>query len=272
MTKKQENPGNPGNKIVFIGYNDGKAIAIKNRRSFRKVSACSLSLVIPISVIGVICRQYFLAIVVWAFPVFFLVLSALTFLFVRYDDGTFLQGKKTKHEFTVENGKILKDGKEIRRTDRIRLYRYRRFLLMETDRSFFRIPDDEYAQGSREELLQSLTVRADHSVWLRLPEKTDEEKIDLLFGERDFSDKCRVFYSKDKTRVVYIFRRRDGLYSVGTERLNLADEEESELFHEYGWWVPEGSGISLYETMDEAYRDIGNLISGFEELKTEQKA
>ena len=143
---------------------------------------------------------------------------------------------------------------------------------METDRSFFRIPDEEYVQGSREELLQSLTVRADHSVRFLLPEKTDEEKIELLFGETDFSDKCRVFYSKDKTRVVYIFRRGDGLYSVGTERLKLADEEESELFHEYGWWVPEGSGISLYGTMDEAYRDIGNLISGFEELKTEQKA
>lgn len=81
--------------------------------------------------------------------------------------------------------------------------------------------------------------------------------------------KERLFYSKDKTKIIYIYKNIAGSYSIGEERLYIADEEERRYLHEYGWWEPSwGSGLaSFYGTVEEAFRDIETDIRDYIELK-----
>ncbi|MGN1104517.1 MAG: hypothetical protein ACI4QI_06530 [Candidatus Coproplasma sp.] len=101
---------------------------------------------------------------------------------------------------------------------------------------------------------------------LQLTHKTVEEKKDIMFKEINFSNKCRIFYSKDRAHIVYIFKRDDGFYSIGAERLTLADDEEIVMYKTYGWWEPESIRKSIYETEEIAYCDIKNAIADYEEL------
>ena len=252
--------------IIFYGYNDGQALAVQNRKVYLRIALYSLIAVIPFTVIGIIRTEYFWFFS-WAFPLFFLFLSILTFFFVKYDNEVFLKGLRKKHLFKVENVKIYKDGKEIKRINKIRLYKHKNYLLMKTADSFFRIPDDEYLMGSRTELLQTMIVNRNHTVWLRLPPKTVEEKRDLLFREIRLEKSCRLFYSKNKEHILYICRREDGFFSVGAERLILADDAELDLFKVYGWWEPDNITKSIFETEEMAYNDIKNAIVDYDELK-----
>lgn len=251
--------------IIFYGYNDGQALAIRNRNACMRIALYSLIIVIPFTVIGMIRREY-LWFLSWGFPLFFWFLSLLTFFFVEYDNKVFLKGLRKKHLFKVEKLKIYQDGKEIKRVDKIRLYERKNYLFLETARSFFRIPDDEYLTGSRTELLQTMIVNRNHTVRLRLPPKMVEEKKDILFREINLENKCRLFYAKNKEHIVYIYKRADGFFSVGADRLVLADDEESDLFETYGWWESDRAGTSIFETEEMAYNDIKNIIANYEEL------
>lgn len=251
--------------IIFYGYNDGQALAVRNRKIYVRIALYSLILVIPFTVIGIVRTEY-LWFLSWVFPLFFLFLSILTFFLVKYDNEVFLKGIRKKHLFKVENLKIYKDGKEIKRVDKIRLYKHKNYLFLETADSFFRIPDDEYTAGSRTELLQTLKINKNHSVWLRLPFKTVEEKKDILFREINLENKCRLFYSNNKDYIVYIYRREDGFFSVGADRLVLADDEEMDLLKIYGWWEPDNVIKSIFETEETAYADIKNSIADYKEL------
>lgn len=252
--------------ILFYGYNDGQALAIQSRRNLVRVALYSLILVIPFTVIGIITSEY-LWLLCWIFPCLFFVLAIANFLFVKYNDEVFLKGVKTKHRFQVENGKIYKDGKEIKRVDKIKVYPYKNSLFMETSHSFFRIPDGEYQVGSRQELLQIMTINRNHTIKLRLPPKTEEEKTEILFAEINLKDKCRLFYSKDKKHIVYIYRLPDGFFSVGAEHLTLADEDELRFGTSYGWWEPDCcSGTSIFQTEELAYNEIKNTLFDYEEL------
>lgn len=252
--------------ILFYGYNDGQALAIQNRRNLARVALYSLIVVIPFTVIGIITTEY-LWLLCWIFPCAFLALALATFLFRKYDDEVFLKGEKKRHIFKVENGEIYKDGKEIKQVDKIKIYVYKDYLFMETSHSFFRIPNEAYEVGSRQELLQSMIIKRNHTIKLRLPPKTEEEKTEILFAKINREDKCRLFYSKDKRRIVYIFRLRDGFFSVGAEHLTLADEDELQFGTGYGWWEPDkDSGKSIFQTEELAYNEIKNMLSDYEEL------
>lgn len=197
--------------IIFNGYNDVAALAARNRKVYLRIALYSLLLVIPFTVIGIVRAEY-LCFLSWVFPLFFIFLCIFTF--VKYDNEVFLKGTRKKHLFKVENQKIYKDGKEIKQVGKIRLYKCKNYLCMKTSGSFFRIPDEEYVLGSRTELLQILIINPDHTVWLRLPHKTFEEKKDLLFNEIDWENKCRLFYSKNKEHIVYIYKRADGFFPL----------------------------------------------------------
>ena len=251
--------------IAFYGYNDGRAMAIRNRQVFLRIALRSLIFVIPLTLIGTV-RAECLWFISWVFPLFFLFLSITTFFFVKYDDQVFLSGLKLKHLFKVENAKIYKDGKEIKPVSKIKLYQRKDYLFMETSHSYFRIPDDEYVAGSRAELLQAMVVNRDHTVWLRLPPKTEEEIKDMLFREIDLNHKCRLFYSKNKDHIVYIAKREDGFFSVGADRLILANDSEMEFIHAYGRWEPENMGKSVFETEEMAFHEIQTQVSDYEEL------
>ncbi|MGN0807248.1 MAG: hypothetical protein ACI4MN_02240 [Candidatus Coproplasma sp.] len=105
-----------------------------------------------------------------------------------------------------------------------------------------------------------------HSASLQLHSKTIEEKKELLFNKINLENKSRLFYSRDKERIVYIYKRDDGYYSVGAESLTLADDEEITLYNTYGWWEPKSIRKSIYETEEMAYNDIKNLLVDYEEL------
>jgi len=102
---------------------------------------------------------------------------------------------------------------------------------------------------------------------VNLPNKSDDEIIDLLFSEKSLVGKERLFYSKDKTKIVYIMKNTDKSYSVFYERLTIADDEERAIMGIYGWWEPYFSRKSYYETADLAYNDIKNEISDYIEMK-----
>ena len=129
--------------------------------------------------------------------------------------------------------------------------------------------DSDYLTGSREELLSHIRFKKGHYISFVLPPKPDQEIIDLLFNRVNLDGKERLFYSKDKTKIIYIYKNIAGSYSIGEERLCIADEEERRYLHEYGWWEPSwGSGLaSFYGTVEEAFRDIETDIRDYIELK-----
>ena len=251
--------------IIFYGYNDGRALTIRNRKIHLSIALYSLILVIPFTFIGIIKTEYFWF-VAWVFPLIFFFFSILDFCFIKYNNEVFLKGLKKKHLFKVEHAKIYKDGKEIKQVYKIKLYKYKNYLFMEMAKSFYRIPDDEYIAGSRTELLQIMAVKSNHTVWLRLPEKTNEEKTDILFREINLEGKCRLFYSKNREHIVYIYKRYDGFFSVGSASLILADNDELEFTNTYGWWEPDNIGNSIFETEEMAFNEIKNQLSNYKEF------
>lgn len=252
--------------IIFYGYNDGQAVAIQNRRVLLRLALCSLVLVIPLTVLAIVIKEYS-CLIVWCIPFLFLLFFALTFPMAKYDDRIFLKGLKTKHLFQLSNAKLYKDGKEVKQVEKIKLYRRKKYLFLVTGRSYFRIPNDAYTVGSREELLQRVSLCKNHTIRLLLPPVTEEEKKEILLRKINLEGKCRLFYSKDRDRIVYIYQREDGFFSIGAERLELADDEDAQMMNVYGWWEQENIGKSIFQTEEMAFREIKNTIDEYEELK-----
>ena len=82
-------------------------------------------------------------------------------------------------------------------------------------------------------------------------------------------EKRGYFTQKTKQKLFISIKNIAGSYSIGEERLCIADEEERRYLHEYGWWEPSwGSGFaSFYGTVEEAFRDIETDIRDYIELK-----
>ena len=64
--------------------------------------------------------------------------------------------------------------------------------------------DSDYLTGSREELLSHIRFKQGHYISFVLPPKPDQEIIDLLFNRVNLDGKERLFYLKDKTKIIYI--------------------------------------------------------------------
>lgn len=109
-------------------------------------------------------------------------------------------------------------------------------------------------------------MKRKRSARLQLPPKTVEEIKDILFKKINLENKSRLFYSKNRERIVYIYKRDDGFYSVGAERLTLANDEEITAYETYGWWEPDIIRKSIFETEEMAYNDIKNILVDYEEL------
>lgn len=254
-------------KIEMIGYNDTKANAIYG--AIRLMNIVIISFIISLFfLIPTFVFHIYELLYIFIFPVFMIILTILQY-FLNSSDKAYLKNTKTKHNFCLDNGIFYKDEKEIRNKDGIRIYKFKHFLFLELKKSYYRIMDSDYLTGSREELLSHIRFKKGHYISFVLPPKSDQEIINLLFSRVNLDGKERLFYSKDKTKIIYIYKNIAGSYSIGEERLFIADEEERRYLHEYGWWEPSwGSGfVSFYGTVEEAFRDIETDIRDYIELK-----
>ena len=145
-------------KIEMTGYNDTKSIAIygniKMTPFFIGSLIVSLLSLVPAFIFGI----YELA--------FIFILPALLGIVmitqnINCSSKNFLEGEKVKHTFCLENGIFYKDGKEMKNVSDIRLYKFRKFLFIEREKSYYRIANEDYTSGSREEFLSRITIFAE---------------------------------------------------------------------------------------------------------------
>lgn len=102
-----------------------------------------------------------------------------------------------------------------------------------------------------------------------LPPKTEEEIIDMMFSTIHLEENMRLFYSKDRTKVIKIFLNDLGSYSVNGIKLSIATKEEQKTCQVYGWWEPDINikNNSYYGSSIEAFNDIEYLIKDYLEMK-----
>lgn len=252
--------GDVNMKIEMIGYNDGKSIGIHSYIKLRPFAIASLVFSIILLLPAFVFQMYEL-LVLLILPVIFILVIFFIFI-VKSKYTTFLKGKKIKHYFRFENGSFFKDGKEIKSKDKIRLYKFKRFLFLEFKNSYYRIENDDYLVGNREGLLDQLNILKKNYVRLALPPKTKEEIVELLFNRLNPKAYECLFYSLDRTRIIYIYKNDVGSYSIGYEKIVIADDHEREFTNEYGWWEHDYliKSISFYGTKEEALNDIKNEI------------
>ena len=138
--------------MKFKGRNGGFAVAMHNHIVlFRAFVITLLIALIPTIIFICINNSYF-----WVFlilPVALLTISYAVFFFSKYDDRVFLSNLKKDHMFEIKNNSFLKDGKEIKLIQSVKIYRYKKFLYMETSHSMFVIQDADYISGDRESFL-----------------------------------------------------------------------------------------------------------------------
>ena len=128
--------------IQFYGYNNGKAIAIKNQYILQQISFICSIICIFISIFAFIFRLYYF-LFFWLIPLFFILCSFVVLLFKNYDTTIFLNGQKQKHRFIIENNRIYKDGKEVKLIKHIKFYVRKKFIFLELKESFYIIPNEE---------------------------------------------------------------------------------------------------------------------------------
>ena len=138
--------------MKFKGRNGGMAVAIRNHiMLFRAFVITLLITLVPTIIFVCINNSYF-----WVFlilPLMLLTLSYVVFFFSKYDDRVFLGNQKKDHIFEVKNNSLFKDGKEIKLIKSVKIYRYKKFLYMETSHSMFVIQNTDFISGDRDNFL-----------------------------------------------------------------------------------------------------------------------
>ena len=138
--------------MKFKGRNGGMAVAMHNHMTlFRAFLITSLMAPVPTVIFIGIDNPYF-----WTFfilPLMLLVISYVVFFFSKYDDQVFLSNQKKEHIFEVKNNTLFKDGKEMKLIQSVKIYRYKKFLYIETSHSMFVIKNTDFISGDRESFL-----------------------------------------------------------------------------------------------------------------------
>lgn len=255
-------------KIEMIGYNDGKAIFIYSSLRWIVFFIISLIIFFVASIFAFVYKIYELLLIFSVPLIILIIMEIINFCLINYNTKVFLQGLKIKHKFKLENSILYKDGKEIKNIDYIKIYKFKNRLFLELKKSYYRIENNDYLMGSREEFLSQLFFYKRHFVKFRLPKKTQEEIIDIIFNSIDFNGIEKFFYSKDKTKIIYIYKNSSGSYSVNREQMVIFSDEEYKYLQEYGYYDLYGDYFaSYYGTIQEAYNDIKNEVKDFIEYK-----
>ena len=138
--------------MKFKGRNGGMAIAIRNHiMLFRAFVITLLITLVPTIIFVCINNSYF-----WVFlilPLGLLTFSCVVFFFSKYDEQVFLSNQKKDHIFEVKNNSLFKDGKEIKLIKSVKIYRYKKFLYMETSHTMFVIQNTDFISGDRDNFL-----------------------------------------------------------------------------------------------------------------------
>ena len=138
--------------MKFKGRNGGMAMAIHNHiMLFRAFVITFLITLVPSAVLVCIKNPYF-----WVFlilPLMLLLISFAVFFCSKYDERIFLSSVKKDHIFEIKNNSIFKDGSEIKLVKSIKIYRYKKFLYIETSHSMFVIKNTDFISGDRESFL-----------------------------------------------------------------------------------------------------------------------
>ena len=143
--------------ISFYGYNDGKAIEIYNCINLFLPTAISVILALVFSLFAYLFRNPYL-LVIWILPVILFLTYILCISMTGYNDRVFLSGAKKKHSFIVENENLVRDGKPMK-IDGIKVYTFKSFVFLITQKTYYRIPNDEFIGISREEFLRFMKGR-----------------------------------------------------------------------------------------------------------------
>ena len=138
--------------MKFKGRNGGMAVAIRNHiMLFRAFVITLLITLVPTIIFICINNSYF-----WVFlilPLMLLTISYIVFFFSKHDDLVFLSNQKKDHIFEIKNNFLFKDGKEIKLIKSVKIYRYKKFLYMETSQSMFVIQNTDFISGDRDNFL-----------------------------------------------------------------------------------------------------------------------
>ena len=138
--------------MKFKGRNGGMAIEIRNHIMLFRAFVITLPItLVPTIIFICINNSYF-----WVFlitPLMLLTLSYVVFFFSKSDDRVFLINQKKDHIFEVKNNSLFKDGKEIKLMQCVKIYRYKKFLYMETSHSMFVIQNTDFISGDRDNFL-----------------------------------------------------------------------------------------------------------------------
>lgn len=149
-------------KIEMIGYNDSKTIAIYGNIKLLPVLIISFLISILMLIPCFIFKIYEM---LFIFILPFLIFSLMIIQYlINSKYKTFLKDQKTKHKFCLENKILYKDGKAIKNIDNIRLYKFKNYLFLELKESFYRINNDDYLLGSREEFLSRISYSKKHYI------------------------------------------------------------------------------------------------------------
>lgn len=128
------------------------AVAMRNHiMLFRAFVISLLVAIVPTTIFVCLNNSYF-----WIFlilPLMLLAISYGVFFFSKRDDRVFLSDLKKDHLFEVKNNSLFKDGKEIKLIQSVKIYRYKKFLYMETSHSMFIIKNTDFISGDRESFL-----------------------------------------------------------------------------------------------------------------------
>ena len=138
--------------ISFYGYNDGKAIGIYNCSNLFLPTVISVIFSLVFSLFSYFFRNPYL-LVIWILPAILFLAYILCISMTGYDDRVFLLGTKKKHSFIVENETLVRDGKPMK-TDGIKVYAFKTFIFLITQKTCYRIPNEEFIGISREEFLR----------------------------------------------------------------------------------------------------------------------
>ena len=252
--------------IEMIGYNDSKAIGIYGNIKLFPVFIISLILSFLFLIPALLLKIYILSLF-FVLPLFILLIIIIQYV-INTKSKNFLEGSLVKHKFLLKNNLLYKDGEEIKSVNDICLYKFKNFLFLILKNSYYRINNSDFIVGSRDEFLGRIKYGKRHHIVFLLPKLNDDEKVNFLFDRITLKDKVKLFYSPDKTRIIYIYKNSIGSYSIRKEKMELATDEEVQSLGQYGWREEEYSDFgSYYDSLESALNDLKYELNSYIEMK-----
>lgn len=252
--------------IEMIGYNDSKAIGIYGNIKLFPVFIISLILSFLFLIPALLLKIYILSLF-FVLPLFILLIIIIQYV-INTKSKNFLEGSLAKHKFLLKNNVLYKDGVEIKSVNDICLYKFKNFLFLILKNSYYRINNSDFIVGSRDEFLGRIKYRKRRHIVFLLPKLNDDEKVNFLFDMITLKDKVKLFYSPDKTRIIYIYKNSIGSYSIRKEKMELATDEEVQSLGQYGWREEEYSDFgSYYDSLESALNDLKYELDSYIEMK-----